>query len=410
MKFFIYLSKNTISQIILLISIPIITNFYTPEEVGILNLFTAMVLIIATLSTLRLEIALLRKPEFLISNLNFTAFLIVKSIIITFLLLVAFFVINIIFEYSKLNLYYLFFGGVVFSLYNILTYYCNGIGYFNTSANSKLIKSVMYLFLVIILSQSEIAEFDYRLVVIFIFSNMIGLFFILSKIENSKQRISIKRTVKIAKVNIESYRNIIKYTFPHHLINNFASNAPILLLSSFFNIKLIGLYAITNKLLLAPIGVLTASCSTYMANTLLSKYETPINKKKFLYKFIILLIAFGCAAAMLIIILGKYISIFLGIEWIGVQQIANLMIPLIVLLPLSSTLSIFPALLNYNKEFFLIEIIGSSIRIAALTPGIIMNDFNKSILYFSIISLIVFFFQIVWILRIIKRKLIYERV
>jgi len=125
---FIISSGAFISQIISIITIPIITRLYSPSEFGILALFGALLGILIIFGSMRYEFAIpLPQKDQDAANIVFICIMLIITIWIIFSIIFLFFSSTIL-DYFQFNeiapyLWLLMFGFLGAGFYNILNYW-----------------------------------------------------------------------------------------------------------------------------------------------------------------------------------------------------------------------------------------------------------------------------------------------
>ncbi|RBP83275.1 hypothetical protein EBI01_18975 [Marinomonas rhizomae] len=409
MNFFLLLSKNFIAQFLLLLSLPLISRYFIPESVGALGVFTATVSIISTISTLRLELVLARKPENIKSNYVFSLFLIFISLLLSLVMSILYQMISKYIGFNSIEFKWLFLSSWLFSVSNVFLYYYNGKGQFDISGNSKVIRVLAYLLFICFFIFFDLYKYEYSLIYAFSFSYLIVVFYYINFFGLSLFLLSGLRRVSF--LYIKKYKNYIKFTFPHHLINVTTSNFPIILLGYYFSLEEVGYYTLAQKLMLTPLGVISATCSSYLANKVFSKKIKREKKIIIFNNFSTLLFLVGAIVVVFWVIFGRpLVIIILGESWEGVYHMAIYMIPWIILLPLASSMSVFPTLLNQNKKALIVEIVSFLLRVSSLAIGVYNDSFNLSIMLFSIASLVVMLYQYFWVRGMVIKGIEHDRV
>ena len=226
------MSGTMIAQAILILSSPILTRLYTPEEYGILGIYSSFVSILAVIASLKFDAALLlpKKDDNAIQLFRLSLLIILGiSILITFFL---FFFEDIFLDLTntpelKAYIYLGVLSIILIGLFNVFNSLMNRFGKYTGMATAKIVKSSGTTFGQLGFGFGQLGFKG------LIFGRLIGDFlaffatlFILSKEErfDLKKKQDSKSIFDISK----EYKEFPKITASHALFNTISSAFPVL--------------------------------------------------------------------------------------------------------------------------------------------------------------------------------------
>ena len=390
LKNILTLSGGTlVSQLILILSIPILTRIYSPSDLGITAFFLAIANILSSLSTGKYELAIfLPKNKFWIHNLFFA------TILINF----CFFVMSLIFiipiQYF-LNNYFMIDYSLVWFFSIPLIFFFNGL---NFSFNAFLNKNKRYNYISIgrilrniILAISSISLGIYFLNPIFlIFSHILSLFvtnlflfFILHRLKILQfSNFNFRRMI----ILLRKYHQFPLYTLPATFVNIFSNQMPIIVLTAYFGSHVSGMYSLVTRTMGAPSKLISSATSEVFRQKASEEFNLSGNcKNLFLKTFQILLIISVIPFSLIVFYGPDLFSLIFGKDWIQAGYYARYLSIFYLLRfcvsPLSFTLLIANRQ-NYNLLWQLTLLLFTNI---GLYVGYYYNNVNYSIINFSII-------------------------
>jgi len=326
------MTGTTIAQAIPIAISPILTRIYTPEDFGIFALYMSMASIIAVMATGRYELAIIlpKKDEDAVN-------IVVLSIVIAFFVSFISFLIVFIFNSQITNLlgnpeisnwlYFIPVTVLLTGIYQNLNYWSNRKKQYKRLATSRVIQSGTTATTNLGMGFAGLGSSG------LILGGVLGqgvAIFILSKIfflENNKLQ-KINR-LKIF-ILLKRYIKFPKFILPTSLLDLISLKIPIFTISILSNnISLLGQYALVERILSLPMGILGSS----IGQNFYQEFSDKINKNKYieakqlLFKIWKNLFLIGIIPAIIITIYGESIftSIF-GDKWLEAGNIASILI------------------------------------------------------------------------------------
>ncbi len=345
---FILTSGVGFSQIIPLLILPILTRFFSPYDFGVLAIFLAIIQLIATSSTLRLEMAvILPKKDTDAAILCVRAFctLVLISIIIglTGIVIWNFIVksnydivvksINITSWLQQKTLHSIYFpliiyltpiGAILLGLYNILYSWNNRLELYQNMSYSHILHSMFSTPLAIGFYFSSLNKFS--LIFGQIIGRFIACFLLLTNLITTIKSLSLTIIIYKSKILYKKYIQFVYFETPHSILNFFSQKIILGFFTAFFGFFTVGIFDLADKIIGKPLGIISNSFKTVFYKRL-----TTAKDKITIFKKSILLMTF--ISTFLIIpfyVLPESFFIFiLGPEWGDIGKYIQLLCPLL---------------------------------------------------------------------------------
>ena len=399
------MTGTTIAQAIPIAISPILTRLYTPEDFGVFALYLSVLGLLAVIATARYELAIVlpKSDEKAINILSLSVFI---TFSLTFLtaLIVYIFKDNILnlFNAKELgNLLYLLPISLLLSgLYQSFNYWSNRKKYFKNMGNSRIAQSIGV----------GIGQLGFGYSSIFggmIFGNILGR--ILSVATLVKQFFYYDKKL-LRKIDKTIMINQMKKHKDFPLVNSFhvfsdvaKTSISTILISSFFGSAILGFYALSLRVLQAPLGIIGSSFGQVLYQRFNEAKQNnqslyPIAKSILIKLAIIALPIFG----ILYYIAPDLFGFIFGEKWRVAGVYTQILLPYLFINFLLSPISQIPIILGEQKQYFLVSLFGNTLFLL-----IIYLYRNAKILYlFSILSIVMslFYLAVMYWYYIIIRK------
>lgn len=399
------LSANVIAQVIGLLIYPVLTRIYTPEDFGLLNLFSSICTILILLSTLEWynAIVLPQKEEEACSIVHLCVFSIgILTVIIAFTIPFANPIAHLFKSPQLANYYWMTpLYVMMMGLWNVLNYwyirheqygrisgfqvsqslftagYKTGFGFLNISGG--LIYGTLLA----------------PLCSLFISLRMTGKQFLapLLRIDQALCR-------KVAR----TYANFPKFSTPRTLLNSMVGQLPVLLLTPLFGNANVGILGMAMLLAFVPINMLTKALYQVLYQRTTERVQQRLPIYRYYKRFIWLTACIVLIGQALIFFpLPWIIGLFLGEKWVMASQLIRWSFPWMLCYILTFSIGFIPDIFAKQKIELYFEILLAILRIAGLSVGIWRNDFVLSIAGYAVGSAIGTFARFVWQMVLIKR-------
>jgi len=402
------MTGTSIAQAIPIAISPILTRIYSPEDFGLYALYMSLVSIIAVIATGRYEVAIMlpKKDEDAIN-------IVFLSIIIAFLVSLIILLIVLVFntQITKLLgnpeisywLYLIPISVLLTGTYQSLNYWYNRKKKYKRLATSRVIQSSTTATMNLSMGVGGFGNSG------LILGGVLGqgmATFILGRLtwkENYSILISFSK-LKIFAL-LKKYIEFPIVNLPHAFLNNISSNLPILLLSYFFNNKIVGFYSLSNKIITIPMGIITNSFGQVFFQRMLMQDVSYIDRKIFFKKSMIKLLSLSFFPAFLIFIFAQDIFSFIfGDAWKIAGYYTQILIPMLYLRFTGSIVSSVVIIFDQQRKAFVIEIISTILRIFSLVIGGVYGDVVIGLVLYSLTSSIITLYRLYWYYQIVKRS------
>lgn len=358
---------TTIAQVISMIAILFISRFFTPDEYGVLVVFTAVIGAIGFFGSLNYEICVpIEKDE------NKAVSLVILS---TIILLISCFIIGVALYFwgyyilKNLNAdrledfwFLIPIGVFVPNLYNIFSQWAYRNRDYKTISFTKINQSLAQSLLSIIAG----------------FANTSGIFLVLSKIVGQSFGIyrlfrPLRDKIKddfIAYIELNNllalskrYKQFPLLTTPRRYLGDLSNTLPTLFISSMFGSAAVGYFGLANSIIQIPISLLGVSISNvFSAEMAKAKHQGLEEINRLANKISLLLLLLGSIPVVILWLWGPFIfGLFFGEGWTDASKYAQLLILVaysrLILKPISTTFEVFERqiislLLNILRVFF----------------------------------------------------------
>jgi len=336
------MTGTTIAQAIPIAISPILTRIYTPEDFGILALFMAIVSIFGSISSGRYELAIMlpKKDE---DAINIFA---LGFIIIIFISLFLFFIVLFFDDYliklldnKEIGIWLYFVPITVFfiGLFNILNYFNNRKKQYKDIAVATIIKSIVLA--VIQLSVGFFKQGASGLIGGQIISNIFANMRLIKNIIKDKALMARISKVKIIALG-KRYKNFPLISLPSNFINVLNQNLVNMLISTVYNIKTLGLYALVQRVMGVPSSLIGSSMGqVFFQQAAKERQESGRAIKTFTSTVIkLVIIAIPMYGILFLIVEDLFLFVF-GEKWQIAGEFAKILVPLFFIRFISSTVS-----------------------------------------------------------------------
>lgn len=205
-------------------------------------------------------------------------------------------------------------------------------------------------------------------------------------------------------LSIQPYIKFPKYGTFSSLLNTISRNSVIYILNYFFTPYFVGLYTFTNRLVQAPIGLITSSIGqAYFRDASMAENSYELKKLTFSIERILAIIA--VIPVSIALLFGPQIFEFLfGADWRGAGEIARYLAlwygTSLIVTPLSMLIDVKGHLkweLGYNFIF-------AFFRIGVLIIGGWWGDFKLTMILFSTVSVIFNLYLLIFIRQLVRHE------
>jgi len=337
------MTGTTIAQAIPIAISPILTRIYTPEDFGLFAFYMAIASIVSVIATGRYELAIML-PEKEEDALNIAA---LSGLITVFVSLISFAVIFVFnhqivlwIEKPEVSnwLYLIPCSVLVAGLYQSFNYWHNRSKNYKVLAKNRIIQSSTTG-----LSQSGLGLINTGAGGL-IFGGLAGqslsCCYLARKIyvgdRTCFRGLSLDRMKSMAR----KYINFPKVDVPTTLINIASSQIPNILLTSLYSPVFAGYYYLTQRVLQAPITLISSSVLDVFKQRASEDYKKLGNAKEIYKKTFLALMLMGCAPSIVLFFVVEDLFVFVfGEAWRVAGTYAQILLPALFLRFMANPLS-----------------------------------------------------------------------
>lgn len=387
-------SGTSVAQLIPLISAPILTRIYSPEDFGVFATFLAISAIVSIVATFRLELAIVI-PENKKDGESLLLLVLINSIIFSFLALLLTLLIMKYDQDLQLGkyIYLIAFSVLVHSWYKGFYYLTLRNKRFNLLASNRILIAIIILVLSLLIPLLIKGPFGLIISNIIAYAVGVVIFFIF----NSKTYIkrSFESLIKI----LREYKNYPIFDMPSAFMIQLSNRLPIVLLSNYFPIKLIGHYSLTQRMLDMPISFVTTAVSDTFKQKAAEDFNTKGNCIEVFYETRNLLFFLSIIPFVVIQFFSPHIFKFVfGAEWTIAGEYAQILAIMFLMRFVTGPLSYMFYINNKMKLNMYGQILKISLSTISLVIGIVFNDIKLGLLMYSIsnstVYLIYYFYSL----------------
>lgn len=383
------ISGTTLAQLIVIVSSPILSRLFTPENFGDLALYNSFIGIGVIIATGRFEMGLVvaDSEEDATGLFQGTFFLaICFSLLSLALVLLNYFVVD---YFKPAFWHFLLPVGLFFNaIFLTGNFYKSRKSEFGFLARGKILQTFSNVSISVgngLLGLGSIG---------LICGNIIG--FLLGAIYYFPRKILNEKTP--IKSVLRRYSQFPKYNLTSGLMDTVSQNIPIFLFTHYFSLELTGHYSMAMKVLLLPLSMIGSSIGQVFFQKFTSIIrENRQNAKIALLKMWGTLFLIGIIPMMIISLYGTDIVIYVfGNQWKATGQIAQVLAPMLLAMFVSSPTSSGFIVLDIQKYQFSLNALTLIYRTSSLLIGAYYKDFLFGLQIWVIAELIqIFAFNII---------------
>jgi O-antigen/teichoic acid export membrane protein len=386
-------------QAIVVLASPILTRLYTPEDFGVLAVYSSLLGILSTVAALRYELAI-PLPE---KDEDAAALVVISlSIIVGMSLLAELGVwlwgdqlarmVNA--QTLRSYLWLLPVGMGLVGAYQVLTYWTTRRKLFDVVSLTKLTQSGMQVSVQLISGAFGVTPAG--LIIGHIIGQSAGIRVLLRRSGVSLRLFSTKKLIALAR----QYRKFPFFNSWGALINVIGLQAAPLLLTTYFGTDISGLFTLTMRVLTLPASIIGNAMAQVFYPAIAAQIQKPEEVRKILAKASTALLLVGFPIFALIGLWGPDIfPIIFGAKWQEAGIYARYFSVWLLLGFISSPLSTFVLAKGYQHIAMWITLYETALRIFALVLGGFMGFPILAVGLYSLVGLIISGVYIFWIFR-----------
>jgi len=388
-----------LGQGLVVLSSPILTRLYTPNDFGVLAVYSSVLVIMVTIASLRYELAIpLPKDDESAANLLILSVLILL-IAVFFSGAGVFFLsdqvgVRLLGEELKPYLWYLPLSLFGAGFYQALNYWANRNRYFSLVSYTKVIRSSGQVIIQIIGGLLKLGPVG--LIAGFIVSQFLGIGSLLRGSRISVASIAAEKWLKLAII----YKNFPLFTTWASLISVIGIQIPPMLFAKYFTFDIAGFFALTMRVLGIPVMLIGQAVSQVFYPTVAAKEEDSLATRKLVEQLTTTLFILSFALFAVIALNGPFLFTYIfGDYWLNSGRYAQYLAPWFVFSFISSPLSAFVIVKGKQKQALWMTFYESIVRLGVISIGIKYASSDLAIWLFSIAGTIISIIYIAWILK-----------
>lgn len=400
------MTGTTIAQAIPIAISPILTRIYTPEDFGVFTLFLAITGIFSVIATGRYELALMlpRKEE---NTINIFALGIIIILLLTGFLFGGVFLFHsslVDFFNNQSIGFWLYFVPIAFffiGFFNLLTSYNNRQKKYDDIANAVIIKSV-----VLAIVQLLVGFFKAGASGLISGQIVSSLFANLQLLKNIiKERAFFSKVNKIKMIALaKRYSDFPKYQAPHAMLNTLSSYLPVYLFTPFFGLWIVGLYALSLRIVFTPMMILAGASAKVYSQQITQLYNSKGDAYGFTVQLLKKLSQKVLLPFLVIVIFAPEIFGFaFGTKWREAGVYTQILAPWLWMVFFTATVAFIPSLLNRQKKAFVLEIIYTVLRIIGIGIGLWYESIYVALIAYSAVGFLMLNYNLWWMLTSLKK-------
>lgn len=371
------MSGTALSQGILFAATPFLTRLYTPEEFGIFALYVSILAPISMISSLRYETAIMlpEENEDAKALLTLSAFITIVMSILTLLLIVLFEDTLILYLNENIRLFLwmvplgVFFSGMV----QILTTWNTRNELYKNIAQSNVLRSSTAVSVQI--GAKTIIPFTGGLIWGNLIGSIVALGILLYKAFKEQSLRLNNLSCNRIKKNAKEYDKFPRYQTFASFINSFSLVIPTIFLSFFYSAEIAGYYALANRVLMAPVSLISGSIRNVYYQKASQIFNLNKSIKSLYVKTTLNLFKIGFIPFLIVAIFAEPIFVYLfGEKWIISAEFTQILFIMTIMSFINPASAMTIYILGLQKFSLIFTVISTFLRVLALLAGYVFFD------------------------------------
>ncbi len=401
-------SGTAIAQVLPILLSPFLSRIYAPEDFAVFALVTAVISIVATFSTFRLELATVIPENEDEARTLFSTALVSNLLVVAISLLFIGALLILSDGYNLINgvnnnlFLYIPAGIWVLGWYQTSNYWSTRHKTYLNNAISKIVQAVTTVLFSI--GMGLIIPGAEGLIIGFVSGYFLGLVVLLIRQRKGIQLNELHHySFKASKAILHKFRNFIFVNTPHSLMGVFADQGIVYVIESFFDKMIVGSFSFAFRYTKAPLGIITTSISQVFFEEASSAANAGKDVRPIMYKIQRSLFLLGIVPFVLLMFYMPDLFAFVfSDKYYHAGEISRILLPWLFLNLLMSPVSTITLVFNKQKQALLIAISDLIIRISAIVVGGILGSSNLAFMLMSIFGSLLLIFALWWFYHIAK--------
>ena len=334
------LSGTALAQLVTVLSLPVISRLLTVEEVGVYFIWLAVVSLSVVVINGRLDMALLASESDDAAAAVFRAAILfgVGAIIVIACVIIGLWIgpLASALPFRALSIFGLFLSAAALAVHQLLIAFKIYEGDFGGMARFKVTVAVAIVFVQLTLCW-WLRDAEAMIMGHVLASVAVAIVYSARRIRSIETSNSCRASFR--KVLAEQWR-FPAFSMPADLVNNMSSQMPLFILGTKFNTAAVGSFALTNRTLAGPLGLLGGSILAVFKNTASSDYRQFGNCRAAYLNTLKTLALLALFPTLFLLMLGQesFIIVF-GEEWSQAGRMAEILAPMFFMRFIASPLS-----------------------------------------------------------------------
>jgi len=375
------LTGSFIAQTIPILFSPILSRLYSPADFGIFATYNSIISIFVVVATLKYELAIMLPKT--ISESKMVAYSSLFTVIcLTFIYFIFAIIINFFLKepiFKGISAFWIWMIPInvfLISVSQVLTYWIIRERKFSILSINRVGKSLSSTSTSVAIGTMKISSNG------LLWGNLLSNLFSGINLIYSSRRIFT--TISILEISIKDIKSVLKkhkyfafYTMPSELLNTFAAQIPIILLSMFYSDKEAGSYSFVFAVLGVPLTIVSSAITDVFKEKANDDYRTKGNSQQIFKAVFLGLFSFGLIPFTILFLFSSTIFFYVfGSQWNQAGEFATIFSFMFLLKLVCSPLSYMYNIANKQKEDFFLHIyIGISSLLIFIVA--IYFDFNS---------------------------------
>lgn len=397
---------TALGQGVVVLASPILTRLYTPEDFGVLAVYTSILGILAVVASLRYEFAIpLAKDDETAAKLLILSLAIVlgMSLLIGVGVLLGGDWIAAWSNASTLRSYIwlLPLGLLGSGMYQALNYWITREKHFTLLGYTRVLRAFGQ---VGVQTLGGVFSRDaFGLIVGFVVGQFLGVGSLLRKVRLPRKEIRLEKWVEV----VRRYKNFPLYTTWASLVNVVGTQVPPVLFARYFSVDTAGFFTLTMRILGLPASLVGQAVGQVFYPMIAERGDNPVGVRVMIERTATGLLVVAFPVFAFVGLWGpEFFVIAFGEAWAEAGRYAQYLAPWLFLSFISSPLSLFVLVKEKQRQAFWIALYEAFLRLFAIWVGGHWDSPDWAVKFYAGAGLIISTIYIGWVLRLAGSSLI----
>lgn len=388
-----------IAQAISLLSAPLLSRLYSPEDFSVYALFASTSSILSVVATARYELAvpLPKEDNDAKSILRLALMICTAAASITLLGVLGYHFLSGEYRSEHYSLWFFLLPLSVFAngVYNAFNYWSTRIKTFYLNASGRITLSACIAAVSIVLGYMAAGSSG---LIIGLVAGQLASMLVLAWPMIRNISTFFKDTSKESVANNgKTYSSFYRVNSPHALLDSIQDNGVVYLMSYYFIEAVTGWYSFAFRILKAPVGLIGAAFYQVFYQKLSQLNNDGHDMRPYILNMYRRLALIGLPGfAVLFVFTPQIFSWVFGAEWSGAGEIARILIPWLALNFIVSPVSCITLVCNRQRAAFGFTVADIIVRFSALIVGGILHDYKLAFIIISVFCSLLMIFALWW--------------